>query len=130
MFHRHDRGYHALRRACVISYLAPQPIFLLFPTEPPRRLDGEGFIDTIAHLANIDIESPLLVRFYNPVAAMPSLHCAFAVVTAASLAERKSPLSLAYPPVVALAVVATGNHYVLDVVGGLALGLLARRLSR
>jgi len=128
LFQRGDSGYHPLRRACVISYLAPQPVFLLFPTEPPRRLDG--FVDTIAHLSRIDIESPGLVRFYNPVAAMPSLHCAFAVVTAASMAERSNPLSLAYPPLVALAVVATGNHYVLDVVGGFALGLAARKLSQ
>ena len=30
----------------------------------------------------------VLVRFYNPVAAMPSLHVAFAVVTGAEIAER------------------------------------------
>jgi PAP2 superfamily protein len=127
MFTRRDVDYHALRRACVISYVAPQPVLLLFPTEPPRRLDG--FVDTIAHLARIDIESPRLVRLYNPVAAMPSMHCAFAVVTAASMADRRHPLSTVYPPFVALVVVATGNHYVLDVVAGVALGLAARRLS-
>ena len=127
LFMRSDDGYYALRRAAVIAYLAPQPIFLLFPAEPPRRLDG--FVDTVSDLGPVSLDSPLLVRFYNPVAAMPSLHCAFAVVTAGSMAERSNPLSRAYPPLVALAVVATGNHYLLDVVGGAALGLVARRLA-
>ena len=72
--------------------------------------------------------------FYNPVAAMPSLHVAFAVVTGGEIAERSGSVVVrtaarAYAPLVATVVAGTGNHYVLDAVAGAALGAAARRLS-
>lgn len=132
LYRRRDPGYHRLRRACLLAHLGAQPVFLLFPTAPPRVLDG--FVDTLSELSGFDLEHPLLVRFYNPVAAMPSLHVAFAVVTAGAIAERVgSPaakaLAYSYPPVVSLVVAGTGNHYVLDAVAGAALGSAARRLG-
>lgn len=132
LYRRRDPEYHRLRRACVLAHVGAQPVFLLFPTEPPRALDG--FVDTLAEVSGVDLEHPLLVRFYNPVAAMPSLHVAFAVVTGSAIAERlSSPVGRlaahAYAPLVAFVVTATGNHYVLDAVGGAALGVAARRLA-
>ena len=129
---RRDQGYHRLRRACVACHLAAQPVFLLFPTAPPRALDG--FVDTMSEVSGVDLEHPLLVRLYNPVAAMPSLHVAFATVTGAAIAERvESPVAKAaaraYAPLVTLVVAGTGNHYVLDAVAGAALGAAARRLA-
>jgi len=130
LYRRRDPGYHALRRACQGAYVAAQPIFLLFPTEPPRALDG--FVDTMSEVSGFDLEHPLLVRFYNPVAAMPSLHVAFAVLTGAAIAQRTESrvvksAAYAYPPLVSFIVAATGNHYVLDAAAGAALGLAARR---
>ena len=132
LYRRRDPGYHALRRACVLAHLGAEPIFLLFPTAPPRVL--EGFVDTISEVSGFDLEHPFLVRFYNPVAAMPSLHVAFATLTGAAIAERVESstakvVAHAYAPAVALVVAATGNHYVLDTVGGAALGAAARRLA-
>jgi membrane-associated phospholipid phosphatase len=106
-------------------------MFLLFPTAPPRALDG--FVDTLSEVSGVDLEHPLLVRFYNPVAAMPSLHVAFATVTGAAIAQQvESPVARAaahaYAPLVAVVVAGTGNHYVLDSVAGAALGTAVRRL--
>jgi len=132
LYRRRDPEYHRLRRACVLAHLGAQPFFLAFPTEPPRVLDG--FVDTISEVSGFDIEHPLLVRFYNPVAAMPSLHVTFAVLTGGAIAGRaKSPaaraLARSYAPLVSVVVAATGNHYVLDAVAGAALGRAARRLA-
>lgn len=132
LYRRRDPGYHRLRRACLLAHLGAQPVFLLFPTAPPRVL--EGFVDTLSELSGVDLEHPFLVRFYNPVAALPSLHVAFAVVTAGAIAERASSpvarsLAYSYPPLVSLVVAGTGNHYVLDAVAGSALGSAARRLA-
>ena len=85
-------------------------------------------------MSGLDLEHPFLLRFYNPVAAMPSLHVAFAVVTGAELADRTDSRALqvaahAYAPLVATLVAGTGNHYVLDAVAGAALGAAARRSS-
>lgn len=128
LFRARDPRFHSLRRACVLSHLAAQPVFLLFPTAPPRVLDG--FVDTLSELSGLDLEHPFLVRFYNPVAAMPSLHIAFATVTGAALAERAgsrlgSAAAHAYAPLVALVVAGTGNHYALDAVAGAVLGRAA-----
>ena len=86
LFRRRDEGYHRFRRTCLLAHLGAQPVFFLLPTAPPRVLDG--FVDTLSEVSGLDLEHPLLVRFYNPVAAMPSLHVAFAVVTGAEIAAR------------------------------------------
>ncbi len=132
LYRRRDEGYHRFRRACLLAHVGAQPAFYLLPTAPPRVLDG--FVDTLSEVSGLDLEHPLLVRFYNPVAAMPSLHVAFAVATGAEIAERTDSLLVksvarAYAPFVATVVAGTGNHYVLDAVAGAALGTAARRLS-
>lgn len=131
-FARHPE-FHRLRRAAGLTFLGAQPVFLLFPTAPPRTLDE--FVDTISEVSGFDLDSGLIVRLYNPLAAMPSIHVAFAVVTAAGLAETSSSalvrrLAPGYPPLVAFTVVVTANHYVLDCVAGAALGALGLRLAR
>jgi PAP2 superfamily len=132
LYRRRDPEYHRLRRACLLAHVGAQPVFLLFPAEPPRAFDG--FVDTLSEISGFDLEHPFLVRFYNPVAAMPSLHVAFATLTGSALAERATsrPVKVAayaYAPLVSAVVAATGNHYVLDAVAGAALGGAARRAS-
>lgn len=132
LFARRDPDYHRFRRAAVLAHAGALPVFLLLPTAPPRTLDG--FVDTLRTAAGVDLEHPFLVRFYNPIAAIPSQHLSFAVVTAGLASDRASTTfgrlaALSYPPLVAVVVVSTGNHFVLDVVAGAALGALARRLA-
>ena len=132
LYRRRDPGYHRFRRTCLLAHVGAQPAFLLFPTAPPRVLDG--FVDTLSEVSGLDLEHPFLLRFYNPVAAMPSLHVAFAVITGIEIAERADSLVVksaahAYAPLVATVVAGTGNHYVLDAVAGAALGGAARRFG-
>ncbi|HET7573335.1 MAG TPA: phosphatase PAP2 family protein [Gaiellaceae bacterium] len=131
LWRRRHPEFHRLRRAAALSLLGACPVFLLFPCDPPRSLDG--FVDTVADV--LDLDSGLVVRLYNPVAAMPSIHLAFAVVTGAGMAQTaRSPLVRAvgvlYPPAVLATVVGTANHYVLDGIAGSCLALLALRISR
>jgi membrane-associated phospholipid phosphatase len=132
LFRARDPGYRRFRRAVVLAHAGALPVFAVAPTSPPRTLDG--FVDTLAIVSGIDLERPALVRFYNPIAAMPSQHLSFAVVTSSLLVERSrgTPGRAAarlYPPLVAIVVVATGNHFVLDVLAGAGLGALAWRLA-
>ena len=132
LYRRRDDGYHRFRldmppRArCRAAGL---PCAADGSTACPRRLRRHHFRGERARPRH-----PLLVRFYNSVAAMPSLHVAFAVVTGAELADRTDSRTLqvaahAYAPLVATLVAGTGNHYVLDAVAGAALGAAARRSS-
>ncbi len=132
LYRRRDEGYHSFRTTCLLAHVGAQPVFLLLPTAPPRVLDG--FVDTLSEISGLDLEHPFLVRFYNPVAAMPSLHVAFAVITGAEIADRAESTALkaiahTYAPLVAAVVAGTGNHYALDAVAGAALGAGARWLS-
>jgi membrane-associated phospholipid phosphatase len=66
--------------------------------------------------------------FYNPIAAVPSLHCGFAFAVGAALyAGCRNPvargLALLWGPLVSLSVVATGNHYLFDVAAGVLTAL-------
>ena len=132
LYVRNDPAFRAQRRAAMAAFAGALPVFLAFPTAPPRTQDG--IVDTLAD-RGIDLDHPWLVRLYNPIAAMPSYHVAFAVLTGSALAERAGgPLGRAfwrgYAPAVATIVVATGNHFIADVAAGAALGLAARSLGR
>jgi PAP2 superfamily len=133
LFRRRDPEYHRLRRAAALATLGAQPVFLLFPTAPPRTLDH--FVDTIADVTGVDLDKGVVARLYDPIAAMPSIHITYSVVTAAGIIQTsRSPLAKAlapaYPPAVAFVIFATANHYVLDALAGAALGLAGLRLAR
>jgi hypothetical protein len=132
LFARHDPSFRRERAAAVVAFAAALPVFALFPTAPPRVLDG--FVDTFGGPGR-GLDDPRLVRFYNPIAAMPSHHLAFATVTGLGLAARRRSRVgrawwRAYPAAVAVVVVATANHFVVDVLAGAAVGAVARRLTR
>jgi PAP2 superfamily len=133
LFRRRHSDFHRLRRATALATLGAQPVFLLFPVAPPRTL--EGFVDTIADVSGVDLDTGLVAKLYDPIAAMPSIHVAYAVVTAAGIAETSGSglvrgIAPVYPPLVAAVVFTTANHYVLDAIAGAALGLGALRLAR
>jgi hypothetical protein len=133
LFRRRDPEFHRLRRAAVLATLGAQPVFLLFPAAPPRTLDH--LVDTIADVSGVDLDKGLVAQLYDPIAAMPSIHIAYAVVTAAGISQTSHSqvaraLAPAYPPAVAFVIFATANHYVLDAVAGAVLGLAGLRLAR
>ena len=86
--------------------------------------------DSLRQLLGIDIGSPAHAALSNPVAAVPSLHAGYAAGIGIVLwrLDRRA-LALAYPAVVVLAIVATGNHFLLDAVAGAALVAAAYALQ-
>src|SRR5262249_47470974 len=78
---------------------------------------------------SVNLNSPVIDALNNPYSAMPSLHASYALVIGAAgvLLVRRRAAKLAwalYPMLVIYSVVATGNHFTLDVAAG-ALILLA-----
>jgi hypothetical protein len=131
LFSRRDPEFHRLRRAAALSLVGACPAFLFFPCVPPRTLDD--YVDTVNEV--LDMDSGFVSYVYNPIAAMPSIHLAFAVVTAAGLRQTaRSPLvralGVVYPAAVFGTVVASANHYVLDGIAGSALAAVALRVAR
>ena len=54
--------------------------YTLFPTAPPRMFPEHGFVDTIDDFSDVNHDSSLAKIFINPYAAVPSMHCAFALM--------------------------------------------------
>jgi hypothetical protein len=127
--------YRPLRNALVLANVIAFVVFWLFPVAPPRMLPG--FVDVVAASHTIGSwHTGALASAANQLAAMPSLHIAWAVWCTVALWRISTrrwvrALAVVYPFVTAFAVLATGNHYLLDLLGGLAtiaLSLLIVRL--
>jgi membrane-associated phospholipid phosphatase len=104
--------------------------YIAFPTAPPRMFPEFGFVDVLAQFSSLNHGSAIVEFASNPYAAMPSLHAADSLivgVTMAVLVRRRvfKALWLAWPGWVAFCVMATGNHFWLDIVAGGAVALLA-----
>lgn len=122
LYRRSPAIYRGLRDTILATWMLSVPIFALFPCAPPR-LAGIGMDDTVSDQAAVALTGHSTI-FYNPLAAVPSLHCGFAfaigiALAAAARTRWAKALALSWGPIVALAVVATGNHYVFDIAAGL-----------
>ncbi|MFL5944426.1 MAG: phosphatase PAP2 family protein [Gaiellaceae bacterium] len=104
--------------------------YVLLPTAPPRFYSSIGFEDTLAQLGSLNHGSGLVELASNPYAAMPSLHAADALIVGLVLASvaRHWPVKvlwLLWPLWVWFSVMATGNHFWLDVFAGVVLATIA-----
>jgi hypothetical protein len=134
LYHRSRDGFRSFRDGFLVATAIAVVIHWLFPTAPPR-LAEDGIEDTLRVLSGIDIGSPNSSALSNPVAAVPSLHAAYALGVGIGLLRyaRSSLLRLGgaiYPPLVVLTIVVTGNHFVLDAVAGIAVLGLGFALAR
>jgi membrane-associated phospholipid phosphatase len=133
LYRRSPPVYRRLRNTVIGTWLLALPTFAVFPVAPPR-LAGIGVKDTVSHQAAVALTGHSTL-FYNPYAAVPSLHVglAFAVGVAAAVALRARWAKIVasmWGPAVMLSVVATGNHYVFDVAAGLLVTALAYGATR
>jgi membrane-associated phospholipid phosphatase len=128
--------YRRQRTLLVIINLVAFVVFWRYPLAPPRMFPNLGFVDVIASSHSLlSWSSGALVHDADQLAAMPSLHIAWAIWSSLSLwllLRRRivALLSIAYPLATALVVMGTGNHYALDVIAGAATVPLAFALAR
>lgn len=127
LFLRAPDQYRILRNAMFVSGGIGLVIFALYPVVPPRFgiLD---VVDTVTRRSDSyrTLQPPGLINRY---AAMPSLHFGWnllvgIIIWRATSRRTLHVLAVAMPVAMAFAVVATGNHYVADVVAGAAVALI------
>ena len=104
--------------------------YVLLPTAPPRMFPELGFVDTLAAVGTANHGSTLVELAANPYAAMPSLHAADALIVGVTIAFVVRPrwlkaVWLVWPLWVWFTVMATGNHFWLDIAAGIAVALVA-----
>jgi membrane-associated phospholipid phosphatase len=134
LFRKGPAVYAPARWALVVASLIALACYLLLPTAPPR-LTG-GFTDVLDLHADqgwwgADASAPKgLGNLTNELAAFPSLHAGWAlwvamVVRRTTRSYWARGLAWVHALVTALVVIGTGNHWILDVVVGWALVIVA-----
>lgn len=131
LYRRSRPVYRALRNTVLATWMIAVPIFALWPVAPPRLVDA-GMIDTVSEQAAVALTGHSTI-FYNPYAAVPSLHVGFAfAIGIAAAAALRAPwaraLALLWGPIVTLSVLATANHYVFDAAAGLLVTAIGFKL--
>jgi hypothetical protein len=114
--------YMYYRGMILLSFVVALVLFALYPLAPPRFMDIEGIADTIAVHGPRWYAAREVDVYYNAYAAMPSLHFSwtflFGIVFWNTGPHILKVLGVLYPTVTFFAIVITGNHYVVDAVGG------------
>lgn len=131
---RSRADWAAFMRRFLFLCVAGLATYFAYPAAPPwwayehgylaevARISTRGWAELGLHGAFNALNAGQLAS--NPVAAMPSLHTAWALLVVVfflpRVARRWWPLLLAYPVAMALTLVYTGEHYVVDVFAGWA----------
>lgn len=108
--------------------------YAIYPTAPPRLMPEWGFTDTVAAFTGVRVENEPVSALLNMYAAVPSMHCCFALMIGWPMARLVKPKPLKvvwflYPFLVMFVVIATGNHYVFDAALGAATAGFSALLS-
>jgi membrane-associated phospholipid phosphatase len=127
---RRNEAFVRFRNTILLANVIGLVGYVLLPTAPPRMFPDFGFDDTLQSFGQLNHGSGLIEFAANPYAAMPSLHAADALIVGIVLASvaRRWPfkvLWLLWPLWVWFAVMATGNHFWLDVFAGVVLGTIS-----
>jgi membrane-associated phospholipid phosphatase len=134
-----NQSYYFVRNMFVVSMGLALIGYALYPTAPPRLFPEYGFVDTLNAFAGVNHDSALAKSFINPYAAVPSMHCAFAMMIGGSgVMVCRHWWSKAWwafwPLLVSWVTVVTANHYWVDAALGwlvaLTAAFVAFRLAR
>ncbi len=116
--------FKRFRNAILLANLIGLAGYALMPTAPPWMFPSEGFV------AGVDHSSALLQSLANPFAAMPSLHAGDALIVGVLMVTTcrrwwTRALWALWPAWVWFCVMATANHFLLDVIAGIGVALVS-----
>lgn len=132
-----NESYYFVRNMFVVAMGIALVGYTLYPTAPPRMFPEYGFVDTLNAYSDVGHDSSLAKIFINPYAAVPSMHCAFAMMiggTGVMVCRHLVSKVLwgIWPLLVSWVTVVTANHYWVDAALGwlvaLSAALIAQRL--
>ena len=136
IFYLRDRPRYVFYRNVILtSFVLALLLFIFFPLTPPRMLGPEfGIIDAIAEYGPAIYGGREMAFFYNAYAAMPSLHFGWTILFGILFWNTRGPLwatpwlklwGVSYPILTFFAITLTGNHYILDAIGGAVVAVLS-----
>jgi membrane-associated phospholipid phosphatase len=130
----HNRHYYFVRNMLFVAMAIGLTGYLLFPTMPPRFLGNWGFVDTVHSITGASPTGGVEPVFFNPYAAVPSMHVAFALMFGCTLV-RLSHSWVArvwwacWPLLITFVTVVTANHFFFDAVTGALTAALAAAVA-
>jgi membrane-associated phospholipid phosphatase len=129
-----NESYYFVRNMFVVSMGLALIGYTVFPTAPPRMFPEHGFVDTVTDFSGVNHDSALAKIFINPYAAVPSMHCAFALMiggTGVRVCRRRWSKAFwaAWPLLITWVVIVTANHYWVDAVLGWAVAVSAALIA-
>lgn len=139
LWRSHRPVWRRFRTALLISAALGIASYWLYPTAPPRLMPELGYVDTLLLRSAPAYQAQEVGLFVNPYAALPSLHVGWALLAGLAVWQTGSSVwarvfAVSIPLSQCWAVVATGNHWTLDAVAGIAVcgvaWMLAITLSR
>lgn len=127
---RRNESYARVRNTIIVANTLGLLGYVAMPTAPPRLIPDLGFTDTLAQAEWLNHGTSLVQLAANPYAAMPSLHTADALIVGFALATlvRRRMLKLLFvmwPAWVAFSLIASGNHFWLDIAAGAVLAAVS-----
>lgn len=133
LYLRHNRSFYFVRNMFGIAFVIALIGYVVFPTAPPRFMPEWGFIDSVSDVTGVHVshQSASMTALFNPYAAVPSMHVAFALMVGWPLAKlaRHSAvrvLWLTYPFLITFVIIVTANHFIFDaLLGALTAGASA-----
>ena len=130
LYLRRNDSFYFVRNMFMISMSLALVLYVAFPTAPPRFMPEWGFVDSVEEFTGVRSGASSIDLLYNPFAAVPSMHVAFALMLggAMQVTARHRWVRAAwaiYPALVTFVVVATANHWWLDAVFGAAVAAVA-----
>ena len=142
LFWRKRDIYRLTRNAFLGSAVVALVCYAMLPVAPPRFFPELGFVDTMALYSEASYQAQEVGLFVNPYAALPSLHFGWALLLGLAMWLARPPGRWAWAFAAGavlivggqgVAIVLTGNHFILDAVAGAgaaALGLAAALVWR
>jgi membrane-associated phospholipid phosphatase len=129
-----NQNYYFVRNMFVVSMCLALIGYIGYPTAPPRMFPQDGFTDTITDFSGVNHDSALAKIFINPYAAVPSMHCAFALMIGGSgfLVCRhwwSKAWWAFWPLLVSWVTIVTANHYWIDAALGWLVALAAAGIA-
>jgi hypothetical protein len=126
----HNQSFYFVRNMFLISMLLALVGYVIYPTAPPRFMPEWGFHDSVATITGVTGDTSAANALYNPFAAVPSMHVAFALMIGWPLARLVRWRALKvfwsiYPFIITFVVISTGNHFWADA----ALGAMVAAVS-
>jgi membrane-associated phospholipid phosphatase len=120
---RRNRSFYFIRNMFMVAMGIALVLYAAYPTAPPRFMPEWGFSDSVARFTGLTAKGSSADALYNPFAAVPSMHVAFALMLAVPMAYMSrrrwvKALWLIYPLVVTFVVIATANHWWFDAFTG------------